>query len=170
MILILLVFSAAAARFIPHIPNAAPITALAIVAATFLPARKALGLTFLARLISDLFLGFFSLPLMVAVYGSHLVAVLFGSWIKNSPTHGWLKIVAAAAGSAVLFFLVTNFAFLYSTYPHNLSGIMASYLNGLPFLRGTMLGDVGYTVALFGSVEALKYFLNIKNNKRIAHA
>ena len=71
-------------RFIPHMPNFAPITALAIFSAANLGWKKSVGLTLAVRLISDIFLGFFAWPLMLAVYASHLVGVLFGLWIKKT--------------------------------------------------------------------------------------
>ena len=105
---------------------------------------------------------------MVAVYASHLVGILFGLWIKDSRLRGndsllrWLKIVGSSLGASIIFFLVTNFAFLYSGYEHNLSGIILAYTNGLPFFRGTLLGDLGYTAALFGAYQAVQFIIRAK--------
>ncbi len=204
MIIYFLIIAAIAARFIPHMPNAAPITALAIFSAANLGWKKSVGLTLAVRFISDIFLGFFAWPLMVAVYASHLVGVLFGLWIKKSATNGvilkpnaseaeesqskkeflrplgiffgwaqddavvkWAKIIGSSLLSSAIFFLVTNFAFFYGSYSHNLIGIMAAYVNGLPFFRGTLFGDLGYTVALFG---AYQFVLYAKSNKQRALA
>lgn len=168
------------ARFIPHIPNAAPVTALAIFGAVYLPKKQAIVIPLAVRFISDIFLGFFSWPLMAAVYASHLAGVLFGLWIRGTssgsrslpplsqeltePKRGtggvqsrWIKIIASSLGASIIFFLVTNFAFLYSTYDHTWSGIIAAYTNGLPFFRGTLIGDLGYTVALFGGYAVVQY-------------
>jgi len=71
-------------RFIPHLANFAPITALAIFSAAYLPWKKSLAITLAARLISDVFLGFFAWPLILAVYASHLIGILLGLWIKQS--------------------------------------------------------------------------------------
>src|ERR1035437_6281303 len=84
MIVYFVILAAIVARFIPHMPNLAPITALAIFSGAYLPKKQAVGITLSVRFISDVFLGFFSWPLMVAVYASHLAGVLFGVWIKNS--------------------------------------------------------------------------------------
>jgi len=140
-------------RFIPHLPNFAPITALAIFSGANLGWKKSVGITLAVRFVSDIFLGFFSWPLMVAVYASHLVGVLLGMWIKRSDNYRWLKIVGSSLGASLIFFLATNFAFLYATYPHTVAGIVSAYANGLPFFRGTVLGDLGYTAALFGGYE-----------------
>jgi hypothetical protein len=180
----LIILLAVISRFVPHLNNFAPITALAIFSAVYLPKKQAIIIPLAARLVSDIFLGFFSWPLMVAVYVSHLAGVLFGLWIRNTvsstptevegsvPLDGqislptsrdrnggirWLKVIFSSLGASILFFLVTNFAFLYTQYPHNWQGIILAYTNGLPFLRGTLLGDLSYTVALFGAYEFVKY-------------
>ena len=156
----LIIILAIITRFIPHMPNFAPITALAIFSAANMGWKKSVGITLAARFISDIFLGFFAWPLMVAVYAAHLAGVLLGVWIKNSPKNHWLKIAGSSVGASVVFFLLTNFALLYgAAYPHSLTGIIQSYVNGLPFLRGTLMGDLSYTLALFGSFELVKYFL-----------
>jgi hypothetical protein len=114
------------------------------------------------RFISDIFLGFFAWPLMAAVYASHLAGILFGLWIKNGQNYSWAKIISSSLFSSAIFFLVTNFAFLYSGYTHDLSGIMSAYANGLPFLRGTLFGDLGYTASLFGVYQFALYAKQIK--------
>jgi hypothetical protein len=162
-----IILLAIASRFIPHMPNFAPITALAIFSASQLGWKKSLGLTLVVRFVSDLYLGFFAWPLMVAVYASHLVGVLFGSWMSVGGVK-WLKIAGSSIGASLVFFLATNFAFLYSNYSHNFSGIIQAYVNGLPFLRGTLFGDLFYSVAFFGSMQLAVYlvakFKNKENN------
>lgn len=90
MVVYFIIILAIITRFIPHMPNAAPITALAIFSAAYLPWKKSVGITLAVRFVSDIFLGFFAWPLMVAVYLSHLVGILFGLWIRNttSPRQG----------------------------------------------------------------------------------
>lgn len=150
-------------RFIPHMPNFAPITAIAIFSAAYLSWKKSFVITFAARLISDIFLGFFSWPLMIAVYVSHLFGVIMGLWIKRAQNHRWIKIAGSSLMASLIFFLVTNFAFLYFNYPHNWQGIFQSYINGLPFLRGTLFGDLTYTMALFGGYEAVRALFHRKS-------
>lgn len=158
----LIILAAIAARFIPHMPNLAPITAVAIFSAVYLPKKQAVIIPLAARLVSDIFLGFFAWPLMVAVYASHLAGVLIGFWIKKSAEGSatrWLKIGSSGLISATVFFLVTNLVVFYAGYyPQTLAGQIASYTNALPFLRGTLIGDVGYTVTLFASFALAGYF------------
>jgi hypothetical protein len=157
MMIYFVIILAIAARFIPHMPNFAPITALAIFSAANLGWKKATALTLAARFVSDWYIGFFAWPLMLAVYAAHLAGVLLGVWIGKSQKFRWPKIVSSSLFASVIFFLLTNFAFLYRDYPHTWAGITLAYTNGLPFFRGTLLGDLGYTVALFGAYGLARY-------------
>jgi hypothetical protein len=163
MIIYFVILLAVISRFVPHIPNFAPITALAIFAAANMDLKKAAGITLAARLISDVSIGFASWPMMLAIYASHLAGILFGVWIKNSNKYRWAKIIGSSLAASAIFFLVTNFAFLYSNYPHNFSGIIQSYINGLPFLRGTLMGDMFYSLSLFGAYELVKFWQERKS-------
>lgn len=147
-------------RLIDHPANFAPITALAIFSAVYLSKKQAVAIPLAARLVSDIFLGFYQWPLMVAVYGSHVAGVLFGLWIKKETavSKQWAKIIVSSLSSSLLFFLVTNFAFLYSNYSHTWAGITTSYINALPFFRGTLVGDIVWSAVLFGAAHAVKYF------------
>lgn len=168
MIIYLIIVLAVISRFIPHMPNFAPITALAIFTGTNMDWKKSAGITLAVRFVSDLFLGFFSWPLMVAVYACHLAGVLLGMWIKKSDNYRWVKIAASSVGASVLFFVVTNFAFFYSTYSHNISGIILAYTNGLPFFRGTLFGDLSYSVVLFGALAFAKRFSTVRSNSKFS--
>jgi len=168
MLIYLIIILAIISRLIPHLPNAGAITALAIFSAAYLPTKRAIAIPLAARFISDLIIGFFSWPLMIAVYTSHLSGIFFGLWIKKTNnSNRWLKILFSGLGSALVFFLITNFAWLYPEYQHNLAGIMQSYVNALPFLRGTLVGDLGYVVSLFGVYELSSYLIARRSLKTL---
>lgn len=168
MLIYLIIILAIISRLVPHLTNVGVITALAIFSAAYLPTKKAIAMPLVARLISDLIIGFFAWPLMVAVYLSHLSGVVLGLWIKKSSANNrWLKITSSGFITALIFFLITNFAWLYPEYPHSWNGIWQSYVNALPFLRGTIIGDIGYTVSLFGVYELAKYFVEQRAKKKI---
>lgn len=152
----LIVIATAGSRLVPHAWNFAPVTAVAVFAAIYLPKRQAFIIPLAARFVSDWIIGFFAWPLMLAVYASHLFGVVMGLWVRKNKTA--VRVITAPVVSALVFFLVTNFAWFYSTYPHDLSGIILAYVNGLPFLRGTLLGDLAYTLALVGGYEAVAYY------------
>jgi hypothetical protein len=51
-------------------------------------------------------------------------------------------------------------------YPKTIEGLMACYVAGIPFLKGTLLGDLFYSGVLFGAFAlAQKQFpvLQLKN-------
>lgn len=170
-----IIIVAVVSRLVPHMANVAPITALAIFSAVYLPKAQALAIPFLARFISDAIIGFFSWKLLLVVYASHLVGFILGRLIKTrkSTASRWGMIAGSGFVTAMIFFLTTNFAFLYAPqhYPHTFDGIILAYSNGLPFLRGSLIGDVGYTVGLF-AVQAFAMFvvkrLSIKHSTSIS--
>jgi len=67
------------------------------------------------------------------------------------------SIFAGSVLGAVVFFLLTNFAFFYPStlYPHNVAGILASYAAGLPFFNNMLAGNLIYGAILFGSFSVL---------------
>lgn len=158
---VVIVISAVLMRLVPHAWNFAPVTAIAIVAGIYLPKKQAIVLPLAVRFISDAIIGFFSWPLMLGVYAAHVFGALAGLWVRQHKS--FARILAAPIASAIVFFLVTNFAFLYapSEYPHTASGIVQAYANGLPFFRGTLLGDIIYTLALVGAWELVLYYHNL---------
>ena len=140
------------ARLLPHPANVTPVAAMALFGGAMFSNRIiALVVTFAAMLLSDMLLGFHST--MWAVYLSFGITVLIGSFIQNE--RSMVKTAAASIISSVLFFLVTNFAVWYSDvfYPQNFSGLMSSYVAGLPFFRNTLLGDLFFTAVLFGGYK-----------------
>ncbi len=153
---VIIIFIAACLRLIPHPANVAPIAAMALFGGVYVNKRYALVIPLLAMLLSDMFLGFHDT--MVFVYGSFLLTGLIGLFIKHHKTP--FMIIGGSVVSSLLFFFITNFGvWLVGTlYPHTLFGLLASYTAGLPFLRNTLFGDLGYTGLLFGSYELAVLF------------
>jgi len=141
-------------RLIPHLPNFAPIAAMALFGGTYLNKKYALIVPILAMLISDYFIGFYNPWIMFSVYGSFILIGLIGLWLKKHKTVA--NVLGASLSGSIIFFLVTNFAVWavpHSMYPHNLQGLLQSYIMGLPFLKNTILGDLFYVGALFSLYE-----------------
>ncbi|HEY1189550.1 MAG TPA: DUF6580 family putative transport protein [Gemmata sp.] len=66
--------------------------------------------------------------------------------------------VGAAAGTSLVFFFVSNFvSWLEQAQPYGYSfgGLVSSYAAGVPFYRGTFLGDIAFSAALFGAHAVL---------------
>lgn len=153
----LIIFFAVTLRLIPHVPNFAPISAMALFGGVYLNKKYALLAPLLAMFFSDIFLGFHNTT--VFVYGSFLLTGLIGLWLRKHKNI--LNLAGAALFSSLLFFLITNFGVWLEgrLYPLNLSGLMQSYAMAIPFFRNTILGDLFYAGLFFGSYEvALKFF------------
>lgn len=157
-----LIFIGVIFRFLPHPPNFAPIGAIALFGGVYLSRKIALILPLLAMVISDLFLGFYFLPLMLVVYFCFLICVFLGFRLKNqkklSTVFGYSLLVS------VVFYLLTNFAVWIFTgwYPKNFSGLIQCYFMALPFFKNTLLGNLFYTSLFFGVYEAIRIWLRKK--------
>jgi hypothetical protein len=151
MLVYILIIFAALMRLVPHIPDVTPLTGLALFAGVYLKRSQAMWVPLAALACSDLFLPSEPLTTRLSVYGSFALIGLIGWWLQRGKSAA--TILLASLGGSVLFYLVTNFAFLYPTsmYAHNWSGIIASYYNALPFFRDALIGDLIYTGFLFGA-------------------
>lgn len=148
------IFAGAILRLLPHLPNFAPIAAMALFGGVYLNKKYAFGVPILALLISDYFIGFYNIWVMLSVYGSFFIIGLLGLWLRKHKTI--LNTGAITLSSSVIFFIVTNFvvwAAPPSMYSHNWQGLTQSYIMGLPFFRNTLLGDFFYVGAMFGLME-----------------
>ena len=160
---------AALSRFFPHPLNFTPIAAIALFGGAYFSNRwLAFIVPLTAMLISDtmheLFTGHGFHSGMPVVYGSFALVTLLGIFTLQKVSV--LKVIIAAIASSLIFFLITNFAFLYpeaatpnptlGNYPHNWTGIIASYEAGLPFLKNQILGDLFYSGVLFGGFYLLQ--------------
>lgn len=152
---------AAFSRVIPHMPNFSPLGAIGLFgAAHFQKKWVALFIPIAATWLSDLFInnviyaryyptftwfydGFYW------QYGSYLLIVIAGLFIfKKVNTK---RVLAGALTSTAIFFLVSNFGcWPGSSYPQNAGGLMQCFAAGIPFLSGTLLGDLFYCTVLFG--------------------
>lgn len=146
------VIAAAALRLVPHLPNFTPIGAMALFGGTYLPKKQAWILPIAAMVVSDFFIGFDSVLSRISVYGSFLIIVVIGLWLRKHKSLG--NIIGASLASSILFFLITNAAvWIGGMYNHSLAGLWQSYLMGIPFFRGTAFGDLFYTGVFFGGWE-----------------
>src|SRR5215470_7858329 len=150
IVLICIILAAAASRLIPHPPNFASITAVALFGGAYLSnSRLAFVVPMTALFLSDLAIGLY--PHMEVVYGSFALIVCVGMLLRRRRTPP--RIIGAALSSSVLFFVFTNFGVwaLSSLYPRTWEGLTACYLAAIPFFRNTIAGDALYTTALFGA-------------------
>jgi hypothetical protein len=160
-----MILAAAASRLLPHPPNVAPITALALFAGAHFQRKWLAFLVPLAAiLLSDLVLGLH--PLVPVVYGSFALITCIGFWLRRQRTTA--RIVTASLVGSVLFFAVTNFACWLLWYPRSLEGLVACYVAAIPFFRNTLLGDAAYTAVLFAGLALAEKGLPVLREPAVA--
>lgn len=154
-----LISFAVVARIVSHIPNAAPLTAIALVGSLYLGKKWAVVLPLGALLVSDLLIGFYDWKIMASVYASFaLIGMLMWLCKKHQ---GFAPASVVMIGSPLLFFFITNAAvWLFSPwYTKDLNGLLYSYELGLPFLRNMAMGDMFYIILFLGVIEGARALL-----------
>jgi len=152
----------ALSRLLPHLPNVTPIAAMALFGGVYLRNRRvAFFLPIAAMFVSDVVLGFtvygtVLLKSQPVVYLCMLMTVVIGRFVRDK--RSILKIASAIFASAVMFYVVTNFAVwaFDALYPKTWSGLIACYTAAIPFFRNSLIGDLAFAVALFGGSAALE--------------
>ena len=157
LFILALIVLAAVLRVSGNLPyNFSPVAAIALFGGAML-SNRALGfiVPLAIMLVSDWFIGFHGL--MWAVYGGFIAIVLIGQVIRKKPT--MLSAIGGALAGSVLFFLITNGAVWLGSpyYAQDLSGLINSYVAGVPFFRGTLIGDLLFTAIFFGSYKLAEY-------------
>jgi hypothetical protein len=140
-------------RLLPHMSNATPVAAIALFGGAYLSKRLSIALPLAILVISDAIIGFDSFASRLTVYSAFALIGLLGWTLRKRRSA--MTVVGSSLSGSIIFYIATNFAFLYPTnmYAHNWHGIMQSYYAALPFFRGTIIGDLFYTCALFGGYE-----------------
>lgn len=146
-------------RFLPHPANVAPMAAMALFGGAYLNKKYAVILPLVVMLISDLFLGFHkTIPF---VYGSFLITSIIGMVLRSRVKPK--TVVGASLLSSIIFYIVTNFGVWLTSGMYELTGLglVRCYVLAIPFFRNTLVGDLFYTVMMFGGYEVL-----LKLNKK----
>ena len=166
-VLVVMIITAALTRLLPHPPNFAPIGAMALFGGAMFPRRRwAFLVPLVAMFASDLLLyGWryaeyqpMAWKSLLFVYVGFALVVLLGMSLRSRRSVP--RIAGTTLAGSAIFFLVTNFGtwFVSGTfalelivYPKTLAGLIACYVNGLPFFHWTLLGDAVYVMVLFGA-------------------
>jgi hypothetical protein len=85
-----------------------------------------------------------------------LYAAIGWAFLRRSQSP--LRVGASALSSSLLFFFVSNFTSWLNPnlgYEQSFSGLVNCYIAGIPFFRGTLLGDLVFTGALFGAYAVM---------------
>ena len=153
-LIVVLIGLAMVARLIPHVPNVAPVAAVALLGGAFLPGFWAVIVPVVAMGATDYLIGTYEWQVMAAVYGSFVLTVALGKWVGKKRRAG--RIVLGSLAGSILFYLLTNWAVWQfgNWYPHTFDGLIQSYYYAIPFFRNTLFGDLMYASGLFVMAEA----------------
>jgi hypothetical protein len=163
-----MILLAAVSRMVPHMMNFAPMGAMALFgAAHFRSKWLAFLVPVAATWLSDLYLNnviynqyypefcWFSLGMFWS-YGAYLLTTICGVLVFRRITAG--RVIGGALAASLLFFFISNFGVWYrgTMYPHTMAGLRDCYITGIPFLKGTLLGNLFYSTVLFGSFALMQ--------------
>ncbi len=144
--------------------NFAPMGALALCGARFLPGRTGFWMPLAAMGLSDAVLNtwVYHVPFLnwelVPRYGALLLVALLGRMLAKTETTSLLRLMSAAVAGSLIFYAVTNTAswLLDAGYAKTFAGWAQALTTGLPgypstlwFYRNTLLSDLVFTL-LFG--------------------
>lgn len=160
--IILMILAVSLIRLFPHQPNFTPLGAIALFGGTYISNKRwAIFIPLIALFISDIVLQFingtgFHLT-MPFVYGSLVLISMLGFLLRRRVQRQTIM-VASLVGS-LIFFFVTNFGTWVTEgiYEHSFNGLVNCYIMGIPFFKGTVMGDLFYNLILFGSYGLVKW-------------
>jgi hypothetical protein len=136
-------------RTVVHIgPNIEFVTALSIAGGYFIRNKAiAWAIPLIIMIISDMIIG--NSIIYLFTWSAFALAPALGMLLKrfegkSKKEWGIAKPTATAIGFVLFFYLWTNLGVVLTTtmYTKNLSGLMHSYINALPFLRFQLVGNL----------------------------
>ncbi len=152
-------------RLVPHVPNFAPISAIALILSMTVGWRKSLLAVLAIMAASDLVIGGYS-GMHWTWFGFGLIVAL-GYGIRRLPMV-W-RILAGALGASTLFFIVSNFGTWISSgmYSLNLAGLIQCYTMAIPFFKATLVSDLVFTGFLLTSYEIYATYVRLPKTERV---
>ena len=173
MLAYIFVLLAVAIRFMPH-PFAFTPVAAALLFFGARGSRRQLWIPFVLLAGSDVLLTkvMYSYPFSWDHFVSwawYAAMLWLGTGLRENAKP--LRLVGASLAGSISFFVLSNFAVwaCWNMYPKNVSGLMMSYVVGLPYFRHEMVGDLIFTGALF-TIPVLMHVMNDAAAKNSAAA
>jgi hypothetical protein len=149
-----------------NIPNFEAVTALALLAGSFLGGVFGAIIPLLIVFLSDLYFGNASVYLFTWL--AYVLIGLFGTLLRNNSKYYFLKITGMGILSVIFFYLFSNFGWwlTFEMYPMTIQGLIQCYIAGLPFLKNQLLSSLLFvpTFALIFSLFEIKV-LKIKTRE-----
>ncbi len=172
-VLLIALLSMAMLRLIPHFPNFTPIGAMALFGGAYFSKRwQAFLLPLGSLFISDIAINYIIYNEIIllhsmwfGVYGSFGLIVCLGLFLLKKVNAR--NVIFSSLSASMIFFFVSNFGVWVvdpiNLYPNTGTGLLACYIAGLPYLLGTVFGDLFYSAILFTLFEfAQSRFLILK--------
>lgn len=177
-VLVSIIFLAAMSRLIPHMQNFSPVCALGLFGAAHFDKKwKALLIPIAATLLSDVFISqfihsnhpFFYIGIEWQ-YISYFLIVLIGFRLFKKVNA--LTVTGGIVASTLVFYLVTNLGCWPGNpiYTQDMNGLMTCMIAGLPFVKGTLMSNLVYSVLLFGGYALLQNRFEILRSNQLVQA
>ena len=163
MIAYLLILMGIFLRLVPHVPNVAPVAAIALFSGVYLDKRIVPWVPLAIMAVSDILIGFHDMVLFT--WGAFLLIGFIGMWLRDRKSPG--TIMATTVLSSILFFVISNFGVWLVWYPMTPAGLVDCYVKALPFLRNTMAGNVIFAFIMFGAYELARRLVSGKSFERL---
>ena len=145
-------------RLIPHPYNFTPILAVGVFGGFYFKNFiLSLFVVITSMFVGDLIIGFHST--MIFTYSALAAAVGIGMLIKK---FSFKEVILSGISSSVIFFLITNFGswLTMAMYEKSFSGLLQSYVMGIPFFHNTLLSTLIYLLVV-------KFTLEFANKKKL---
>lgn len=149
-------------RFLPLPINVTPISAIALFAGTYiLDKKRATYFVIALVLLGDVILGLLKFEefglYKLGVYLTLMLVLRLGVLLRGREQRQTIM-VASLVGS-ILFFFLANFTYwLFSNQGEfSLQSLGNFYVEAIPFVKGTMMGDLFFNTLLFGGYSLIKW-------------
>lgn len=140
------VILALATRLLPHPPNFAPMSAIALISGNYFSKRPiAILLPIFCMLLTDFLIGLYRL--IPIVYFAYLLITILGIYIRRITL--WSILL-----TSVIFFIVSNFGVWFlGGYGYTFQGLLECYTMAIPFFANSTVGDLFYCCAILISLN-----------------
>jgi hypothetical protein len=163
-----IIMLAVCSRLIPHPANFSPLAAIALFGAAYFSSKRyALCIPLLATWLSDLYINnvvyksyypnftwFYEGSIWT--YLSYVLIGIWGMFVFKSISVK--RIFAGALGATTIFFLVSNLGCMQTAASiPSFKELWQVYVDGFPYLTASMLGDLCYSLMIFGCYHVIEH-------------
>ena len=171
---IFLILIAATSRIINaqlHAANFVPIAAISLFSGAIIKDKRlAFLVPLMGQFLGDVFFqlfthipGFYDLAGQLFNYGALIGATALGVGMKQPKV---LTTLAYLFGASTLFFVISNFGYFAGGWNgYSFAGLVKTYVDGVPFFKYTLAGDMTGGILLFGGYFLLQQALTKKAQK-----